>query len=244
VVAAGNRRRYPEVRGRGNPWIEKRSEMSTKLFIGGLPWAMDNERLKQVFAEFGDVADARVILDRDTGRSRGFGFVTYANEAGAENALALDGTEIDGRRIRVDRATEKERPARPAGPPSGRGRPEGGPGGGRPAGGRDFGGGGGGGGDSRPPAGAPPPAREGDRPGGRPRGAGPDRDAGPGAAPRRDFAGDDWGSGERGERGRRGAAKGKGRGRRRGGRGGRGGGEDHDEVPPTSGVVEDFDDWD
>jgi RNA recognition motif-containing protein len=61
--------------------------MSTKLFIGGLPWAMDNERLKQVFAEYGDVADARVILDRDTGRSRGFGFVTYATEAGAENSV-------------------------------------------------------------------------------------------------------------------------------------------------------------
>jgi hypothetical protein len=217
--------------------------MSTKLFIGGLPWAMDNERLKQVFAEFGDVADARVILDRDTGRSRGFGFVTYSTEEGAENALQqLNGTEIDGRRIRVDRAQEKERPARPGGPrpdgggPGG-GRPGGGPGGGRPGGGRDFGGGG----DARPPAGAPPPARE--RDGGGAPGGRPPRGAGAGAAPRRD---DDWGGGERdrGERGRPKGKEGKGRGRRRGGRGGRGGGEDHDEVPPTSGVVDDFDDWD
>ena len=100
--------------------------MSTKLFVGGLPWAMDNERLKEVFAEYGDVADARVILDRETGRSRGFGFVTYANEEGAEKALALDGQEVDGRRIRVDRATEKERSG-------GGGRPGGGPGRPRPS---------------------------------------------------------------------------------------------------------------
>lgn len=124
--------------------------MSTKLFVGGLPWAMDNDRLKEVFAEFGDVADARIILDRETGRSRGFGFVTYADPAGAEKGLELDGKEVDGRRIRVDRAQEKERPARgrprgdgggAPGRPSGPGGP-GGPGGG----GRDFGGGGGGGG--------------------------------------------------------------------------------------------------
>ncbi|PRP91748.1 hypothetical protein ENSA5_53290 [Enhygromyxa salina] len=87
---------------------------------------MDNQRLKEVFAEFGDVADARVILDRETGRSRGFGFVTYADAAGAEKGLTLDGQEVDGRRIRVDRAQEKQRPAR--------GRPRG-DGGGRSAGG-------------------------------------------------------------------------------------------------------------
>src|SRR6185369_11254389 len=113
-VAAGNRHRYPGSTGQRTPG-SRSGEMSTKLFVGGLPWAMDNERLKQVFAEFGDVADARVILDRETGRSRGFGFVTYANDEGAEKALQLDSTEIDGRRIRVDRAQEKERPARPAG---------------------------------------------------------------------------------------------------------------------------------
>ena len=108
--------------------------MSTKLFVGGLPWAMDNERLKEVFAGFGDLEDARVILDRETGRSRGFGFVTYATDEGAEKALTLDGQEVDGRRIRVDRAQEKERPARPGGAPGrppreGGGRPPGGPGG-------------------------------------------------------------------------------------------------------------------
>ena len=111
--------------------------MSTKLFVGGLPWAMDNNRLKEVFAEFGDVADARVILDRETGRSRGFGFVTYATPEGATKALELDGKEVDGRRIRVDRAQEKERRGGRPGGRSGGGRPGGGrEGGGRPGGGR------------------------------------------------------------------------------------------------------------
>jgi len=119
--------------------------MSTKLFVGGLPWAMDNQRLKEVFAEFGGLEDARVILDRETGRSRGFGFVTFADDAGAEKALALDGREIDGRPIRVDRAQEKERPAR--------GRPPAGAG-------------------ARPPSGPPAPSPDRDRGGDRDRGRG------------------------------------------------------------------------
>jgi RNA recognition motif-containing protein len=81
--------------------------MPNKLFVGGLAWATDSDGLKAAFAEYGEVEEAKVITDRDTGRSRGFGFVTFADDDAAKNALALNGTELDGRTIRVDFATEK-----------------------------------------------------------------------------------------------------------------------------------------
>jgi len=81
--------------------------MSKKLYVGGLAWATDNEGLKSAFADFGEVSEANVITDRDTGRSRGFGFVTMADDDGAKAALELNGTELDGRTIRVDVANEK-----------------------------------------------------------------------------------------------------------------------------------------
>jgi len=80
--------------------------MGSKLYVGGLPWATDNEALRDVFSVHGDVVEAKVVTDRQTGRSRGFGFVTFANEEDANKALALDGTELEGRRIRVDHARE------------------------------------------------------------------------------------------------------------------------------------------
>ncbi|MAO84120.1 MAG: RNA-binding protein [Myxococcota bacterium] len=107
--------------------------MSSKLFVGGLAWATRDDSLKQHFEQFGEVTDAKVITERDTGRSRGFGFVTYAEESSAVEARdALNGTELDGRTIRVDTATE--RPARGGGGGGGRGG-RGGFGGG---GGRDY----------------------------------------------------------------------------------------------------------
>jgi len=81
--------------------------MSNKLFVGGLAWATDSEGLKSAFAEYGEVIEAKVITDRDTGRSRGFGFVTFADAEMAKAALALNDTELDGRTIRVDIAQEK-----------------------------------------------------------------------------------------------------------------------------------------
>ena len=83
--------------------------MSNKLFVGGLPWATDNEALKEVFAAHGEVVEAKVITDRQTGRSRGFGFVTFANDEEAKSALELDGAEISGRKIRVDLAHDKRK---------------------------------------------------------------------------------------------------------------------------------------
>lgn len=83
--------------------------MSVKLFIGGLSWNTDTEGLRAKFEQYGQVEDAVVIRDRETGRSRGFGFVTYANDDGANAAVsALDGQEFDGRNIRVQRAEQRE----------------------------------------------------------------------------------------------------------------------------------------
>ena len=74
--------------------------MSSKLFVGGLAWATSDESLHAHFEQFGEVTEAKVITDRDTGRSRGFGFVTFAEESSASEAQsALHGTELDGRTI-------------------------------------------------------------------------------------------------------------------------------------------------
>ena len=87
--------------------------MSKKLFVGGLSWGTNDEQLKTAFSTFGTVTDAKVILDRDSGRSRGFGFVSFDDPAAAQQAIQeMDGQELDGRVIRVNEAQEKPRPAR------------------------------------------------------------------------------------------------------------------------------------
>ena len=87
--------------------------MGNKLFVGGLPWAVDDEGLRAAFEAHGTVTDAKVILDRDTGRSRGFGFVTFTNGDDAKAAIdALDGSSLDGRNIRVNVAEDKRRAPR------------------------------------------------------------------------------------------------------------------------------------
>ncbi|MBD3369599.1 RNA-binding protein [Candidatus Fermentibacteria bacterium] len=84
--------------------------MNNKLFVGGLAWATTDESLKEAFSEYGEVTDAKVILDRNTGRSRGFGFVTFAEAESAETAKnAMDNQDIDGRTVRVDYAHDKRR---------------------------------------------------------------------------------------------------------------------------------------
>jgi len=109
----------------------------SKLFIGGLAWHTDENALRQKFEEFGAVEEAVVVKDRDTGRSRGFGFVRYGQEADADAAIAaMNNIEFDGRTIRVDKASERG---------SGGGGGGGGFGGGR-GGGGGYGGGRGGGG--------------------------------------------------------------------------------------------------
>jgi len=120
----------------------------SKLFIGGLAWHTDENALRQKFEEFGAVEEAVVVKDRDTGRSRGFGFVRYTQEADAEAAItAMNNIEFDGRTIRVDKASERGSGGGGGGFGGGRGGGGGGYGGGRGGGG--YGGGGGGYGGDR-----------------------------------------------------------------------------------------------
>ena len=84
--------------------------MSKKLFVGSLSWDTNDEGLRNAFATHGEVSEAVVISDRDTGRSRGFGFVTFEDDEAADKAIAaLNGAELDGRTIRVDVAQAKQR---------------------------------------------------------------------------------------------------------------------------------------
>ncbi len=119
--------------------------MGKKLFVGGLSWNTTDEGLKSAFSRFGDVVDAKVITDRETGRSRGFGFVTFsADEAAAGAVAGMDGKALDGRTLKVNEAEER----RDGGGGGGRGG-GGGYGGGGGGGGRGGGGGYGGGGGDR-----------------------------------------------------------------------------------------------
>ena len=84
--------------------------MSKKLFVGGLSWNTTDEGLKSAFDAFGEIEEAKVVLDRDTGRSRGFGFVTFTEEPMAIKAMEeMNGAELEGRNIRVDQAHDKQR---------------------------------------------------------------------------------------------------------------------------------------
>src|SRR5208283_4587486 len=110
-----------------------------KLFVGGLSWGTTDEGLHGAFSRFGEIVEAKVITDRETGRSRGFGFVTFANDEGATSAITeMNGAELDGRAIKVNEAEDKPFRAGGGGGGGGRGR------GGYKGGSRSGGGGGGG----------------------------------------------------------------------------------------------------
>jgi RNA recognition motif-containing protein len=81
--------------------------MQVKLFVGNLPWSVGDAELEDVFQNLGTVQSARVITDRDTGRSRGFGFVEIQTDDVAAVIQATNGREIDGRQLRVNEAEEK-----------------------------------------------------------------------------------------------------------------------------------------
>lgn len=117
--------------------------MSRKLFVGGLSWNTTDEGLKEAFSRFGVVVEAKVVTDRETGRSRGFGFVSYSEATDGEAARqAMDGASLDGRSIRVNAAEDKPRTGGGGGGPRGGGGGGGGYGGGGGGGGRGGGGGG------------------------------------------------------------------------------------------------------
>ncbi|PWZ53241.1 ribonucleoprotein, chloroplastic [Zea mays] len=79
-----------------------------RAYVGNLPWQADDSRLVQLFSEYGEVVNAAVVYDRETGRSRGFGFVTMVSKEELDDAIsALDGQELDGRPLRVNVAAER-----------------------------------------------------------------------------------------------------------------------------------------
>jgi RNA recognition motif-containing protein len=83
--------------------------VSKKLFVGSLPWAVNDESLKQAFTAYGKVVSATVVVDRRSGRSKGFGFVEMENDSEATAAIeALNGSELNGRNIVVNEAKPKE----------------------------------------------------------------------------------------------------------------------------------------
>ncbi|MBK7631636.1 MAG: RNA-binding protein [Ignavibacteriales bacterium] len=83
--------------------------MSTKLFVGSLPWSANDEDLQNAFAAHGNVISAKVVTDKETRRSRGFGFVEFETEAEATAAIqALNGSELKGRNIIVSEAKPKK----------------------------------------------------------------------------------------------------------------------------------------
>jgi len=82
--------------------------MSKKLFIGGLSWGTVDASLREAFEVFGEVSEARVVTDRETGRSRGFGFVTMVEDEDGDKAIAaLDGKPLDGRAVKVSEALDR-----------------------------------------------------------------------------------------------------------------------------------------
>jgi len=116
----------------------------TTVFVGGLSWNTDDNSLSNTFSKFGTLESTRVVLDRNTGRSKGFGFVTFSTKEEANEAVSkMNGAELDGRTIRCDYATER---SEGGGGGGGRGNPydrprrdsgRGGYGGGYRSGGRD-----------------------------------------------------------------------------------------------------------
>jgi RNA recognition motif-containing protein len=120
--------------------------MGKKLYVGNMSYSVDSSSLQELFSQFGNVVSAEVISDRDTGRSKGFGFVEMSSDEEAQNAInGLNGQQHDGRSLTVNEAKPKE-PRSGGGGGGGRGGyGGGGGGGGRRGGGGGYGGGGGGG---------------------------------------------------------------------------------------------------
>ena len=82
------------------------------IYVGNLSFKVSDQELMEVFKQFGDVTSAKVIKDRETGRSKGFGFVEMENDSEAQAAInKLDGTEINGRTVKVNKARPKEKAA-------------------------------------------------------------------------------------------------------------------------------------
>jgi cold-inducible RNA-binding protein len=79
-----------------------------KIYVGNLPFTVDEQELHQMFEQYGEIESANLIIDRATGRSKGFGFVSFKDKSAMSKALALNDTEINGRKLRVNEARERE----------------------------------------------------------------------------------------------------------------------------------------
>ncbi|XP_021286004.1 glycine-rich RNA-binding protein GRP1A-like [Herrania umbratica] len=135
------------------------ADIEFRCFVGGLAWATDDRALEQAFSQYGEIVESKIINDRETGRSRGFGFVTFRDEKAMRDAIeGMNGQNLDGRNITVNEAQSRRSGgggggfggnggySRGGGGGGYGGRREGGYGGGRREGGYGNGGGYGGGG--------------------------------------------------------------------------------------------------
>lgn len=77
-----------------------------KIYVGNLSFNSDEDVIRDYFSEFGEIADIRLIKDRETQRSKGFAFITFGSDEAGENALQADGKELDGRRLKVNTARD------------------------------------------------------------------------------------------------------------------------------------------
>ncbi|CAN4126143.1 unnamed protein product [Withania somnifera] len=106
----GSQGRRSENSSFGGARSGRSSDSSNRVYVGNLSWGVDDLSLRELFSEQGKVVDAKVIYDRDSGRSRGFGFVTYSSNKEVNNAIdSLNGVDLDGRSIRVSAAEERPR---------------------------------------------------------------------------------------------------------------------------------------
>jgi len=80
-----------------------------KLYVGNLPFSVSDDQLRGVFSQYGEISQLNLIMDRDTGRPKGFGFITFATQQAAEKALEQNGKDLGGRPLRVNIATDKPR---------------------------------------------------------------------------------------------------------------------------------------
>lgn len=109
-----------------------------KLYVGNFPFSVDEAQLRELFSPYGEITELALITDRETGRSKGFAFITFATQQAAEKALEMDGKDVGERKLRVNMAQERESKGGGRGGRGGRG---GGGGRGGHGGGRGGGGG-------------------------------------------------------------------------------------------------------
>ncbi len=80
-----------------------------KLYVGNFPYSVTEDQLREIFSQYGEISELAMIMDRDTGRPKGFGFITFTTQEAAEKALEQNGNDLDGRPLKVNTAIDKPR---------------------------------------------------------------------------------------------------------------------------------------